>query len=87
MSSPAIRLSKVLLPQPLGPTKAQNVPAATSRLRSIQTANMVSPPLIDFRHLLSVSPSTEMHSSSNDWISYITPIYEATTLTGGETAG
>src|ERR1700722_12182086 len=38
LSSPAIRLSRVVLPEPLGPISARNSPSGTSRLRSLSTS-------------------------------------------------
>ena len=43
LSMPAIRLSSVLLPEPLGPINAMNSPAATSRSMSNSTG-MAWPP-------------------------------------------
>ena len=37
-SSPAIRLSSVVLPEPDGPIRARNSPSGTSRLRSLSTS-------------------------------------------------
>src|SRR5262249_31482330 len=37
-SRPAMRLSKVVLPEPLGPIRPRNSPSGTSRLRSLSTS-------------------------------------------------
>src|SRR5262245_13105616 len=37
-SRPAMRLSKVVLPEPLGPIRPRNSPSGTSRLRSLRTS-------------------------------------------------
>src|SRR4051812_36969451 len=60
LSKPASRLSRVVLPQPDGPTMATNSPASTSSEKSFRT---------------SVAPKEREIASRLSGLSFITPTY------------